>query len=416
MHIIQAPLFDFEAFIADKGTARLVMVLEAMPAEKLLLTLERERWTGRKGYWMRGMWAALIAGVLYQCRNTAEVVRLLKRDKKVRMVCGFNKGCLPGEHALGRFLKKLVRHADLVEECFTGLVGRLRQLLPGFGAKLVVDSTDIEAYSNGHEEKPSDPDARWGAKKASNKGCGAQSKKKGDKEDLYYWFGYKLHLLVDALYELPVSFIVTPANEADTTQMKPLLKKGVPDHAPMGLEALMGDKAYDSQDNYRWVFQEYGAAPIIPIREWPEAQLPDICNAKGTPTCSCGLAMVYWGRDGKYLKYRCPQAVGKGKCTSRSRCTASPYGYVLKLPIMQDPRRHPPVPRETKKWKRLYKLRTAIERVNSRVKGLLGLEHISVRGIAKVTIRASLSLLVMLAAAVAMAERHKWQEVRTLVG
>ena len=43
---------------------------------------------------------------------------------------------------------------------------------------------------------------------------------------MYYWFGYKLHLVIDALYELPVAFMLTPANESDTLQMKPLLKKG----------------------------------------------------------------------------------------------------------------------------------------------------------------------------------------------
>lgn len=64
LRIIQAPLFDFEAFIADKGNDRLVMVLEALPAEKLIATLERERWTGRKVYPIRGMWSAFIAGVV----------------------------------------------------------------------------------------------------------------------------------------------------------------------------------------------------------------------------------------------------------------------------------------------------------------------------------------------------------------
>lgn len=114
-------------------------------------------------------------------------------------------------------------------------------------------------------------------------------------------------------------------------------------------------------------------------------QLPDICNAKGTPTCSAGLEMVFWGRDGKYLKYRCPQVVGKAKCTASSPCTASSYGYVLKLPIDDDPRRHPPVPRETKKWARLYRLRTSIERVNSRLKEHFGLGRVTLRGMAKVS-------------------------------
>ena len=423
MHIIQPPLFDFEAFIADKNNGRLIVVLEALPAEKLVAALEHKRWTGRKGHSIRGMWAALIAGVLNQCQSLADVARLLKRDKGTRMVCGFSKDKIPNEDAFGRFLKKLVQHEELLEECFCGLVERLRQLLPNFGAKLAVDSTDIRAYSNGHRKSASDRDARWGVKgaghhggpRADTKAEAGKGEKKGKKRDLYWWFGYKLHLVVDAVYELPVSFVVTPANESDTKQMKPLLEKAVPDKPQTKLEAVIADKGYDSRENCRLVFAQYGAAPIIPIRERNDMQQPDICNGKGTPTCSCGLNMVFWGRDGNYLKYRCPEAAGKEKCQSRFRCTASAYGYVLKLPIMQDPRRYAPIPRETKKWGRLYKLRTAVERVNSRVKGLLGLDRITLRGIAKVTVRSLLSLLVMLAAAVGMAERHRLKELRSLV-
>lgn len=412
MHIIQAPLFDFEAFIREKSNDRLIMILEALPAEKLIATLERERWTGRKGHPIRGMWSALIAGVLAGCKTLADVPRLLKRDKEVRMICGFSKDRIPDEDAFGRFVRKLTDHEDMLEECFSSLVGQLRELLPGFGTKLAVDSTDIEAYANGHRKIPSDMDARWGAKGASHH---AGPRVEGRKQDTYYWFGYKLHLVVDGVYELPVSFSVTPANESDTKQMKALLEKAAPDNVKAKPEAVIADKGYDSRENCALAFGTYGAAPIIPIREREGEQLPDICNAKGTPTCSCGQDMVYWGRDGNYLKYRCPQVLGKGVCTARSPCTASAYGYVLKLSIKQDPRRHPPVPRETKKWKRLYKLRTAVERVNSRVKDLLGLSHITLRGIAKVTVRSSLSLLVMLAAAVGMAQRRRLKEIRILV-
>ena len=411
MYIIQAQLFDFEAFIAKKDNDRLAMVLEALPAEGLISALEKEHWTGRKGYSVRGMWSALIAGILRQAHSLADVVRLLGRDKDTRMVCGFSKDNIPSHDALGRFLKKLVGHADLLEKCFADLVKEARQVLPGFGAKLAVDSTDMKAYSNGHHQNPSDKDARWGAR-----GAGHHSGPAKDKQlDLYYWFGYKLHLVVDALYELPVSFKVTPANEADTTQMQALLKKAGADQAESRPEAVIADKGYDSKGNNEFVFGECQAAPIIPIREVEGMQMPDICNAKGTPLCSCGLEMAFWGRDGNYLKYRCPEAVGKGVCKSRFKCTSSPYGYVLKLPINDDPRRHPPVPRESKKWQRLYRLRTAIERVNSRVKELLGLGTITLRGIGKVTVRASLSLLVMLAAGVGMTRRHRLSELRVIV-
>lgn len=411
MHIIQSPLFDFEAFIAKKDNDRLAMVLEALPAEALICALEKEHWTGRKGYSVRGMWSALIAGVMKQAHSLADVVRLLERDKDARIVCGFSKGNVPSHDALGRFLKKLVRHADLLEKCFADLVQEARQLLPGFGTKLAVDSTDIKAYSNGHRQNPSDKDARWGAK-----GAGHHSRPAKDKQrELYYWFGYKLHLVVDALYELPVSFQLTPANESDCTQMEALLEKAGADKAETRAQAVIADKGYDSQNNNKFIFGKCQAAPIIPIREVQGMQMPDICNAKGTPLCTCGLEMSYWGRDGNYLKYRCPEVVGKEKCKSRFKCTPSPYGYVLKLPIKDDPRRHPPVPRESKKWQRLYRLRTSVERVNSRVKELLGLAAVTLRGKAKVTIRSMFSLLIMLAAAVGMARRHRLKELRVLV-
>ncbi len=290
MHIIQFPLFDFEAFIANKSNDRLVLVLEALPAENLITSLMRENWTGRKGYSTRGMWSTLLAGVLNQCNSLSQVVRLLKRDREVRLVYGFSQDDIPSEDALGRFLKKLVKHEDLVEKCFTSLVERLRELLPGFGDKLVVDSTEIKAYSNGHRKHPSDSDAHWGAKGASQHTPKEAAKRNG--RDLYWWFGYKLHLVVDALYELPVSFVVTPANESDTNQMKPLLNKAVPDKPKRKPKAIIADKGYDSKENCRLIFKDsprrfilkdYHAAPVIPMVERPTTQMPDICNAKGSP-------------------------------------------------------------------------------------------------------------------------------------
>jgi len=180
MHIIQSPLFDFEAFISQKENNRLIKVLEVLPSEKLLIALEQEHWTGRKGYSVRGMWAALMAGLLNQCHSLADIVRLLKRDKETRLVCGFSKDNMPAEDALGRFLKKLIKHVGLFDDFIQTLVDQLRELLPGFGAKLAVDSTDILAYSNGHREHPSDADARWGARKKSNSKIGEEKGKKKD--------------------------------------------------------------------------------------------------------------------------------------------------------------------------------------------------------------------------------------------
>ena len=37
------------------------------------------------------------------------------------------------------------------------------------------------------------------------------------KEEKFSWFGYKLHLIVDAIYELPIGYEVTKASRPDNT-------------------------------------------------------------------------------------------------------------------------------------------------------------------------------------------------------
>lgn len=97
----------------------------------------------------------------------------------------------------------MVEHQQLLEECFERLAERLRKLLPGFGQRLVADSTDIKAYSTGRGSSQSDPDARWGAKKTGHHNPGSEAggegeAKQGKTRELYYWFGYKLHLMSGA--------------------------------------------------------------------------------------------------------------------------------------------------------------------------------------------------------------------------
>lgn len=419
MYIIQPTLFNFDEYLKLDHSDRLVLVLDTLNAEKLLRILEEEHWVGRKGYSVRGMWSALIAGVVYRYPSIADLVRQLNMNPGLRFICGFPAvDDIPSEDAFGRFLSKLVENEAELEWCFQDLVKRFKEIAVDFGQKVVADSTDIQAYSNGYRKVKSDPDARWGAKRGKGGGGkdSEEAKEKGSKnKDLYYWFGYKIHLLIDAIYELPISFEITPANETDTKQLKTLLEKAKENLPEIEIENVIADAGYDSKDNCQTVFTEYEAIPVIPLNLGNEKSPPGICNSQGTALCRCGLEMVYWGRDGNYLKYRCPEAAGKSKCPSRYKCTPSAYGSVLKLPISQDYRRYSGLPRETKKWKRLYRLRTAVERVNSRLKEILIANELRVRGKAKVLVRTVLNLLVMMAVGVGMAEGKKLKQARCLL-
>ena len=74
-----------------------------------------------------------------------------------------------------------------------------------------------------------------------------------------------------------------------------------------------------------------------------------------------------------------------------------------------------PVPRDTKQFKRLYKGRTAVERVNERLKDRWGLDCVRRRGLKRVQVWSQLALLCMNAFALTMAQAGRLSEVRKTV-
>ncbi|MBI5501943.1 MAG: transposase, partial [Deltaproteobacteria bacterium] len=73
-----------------------------------------------------------------------------------------------------------------------------------------------------------------------------------------------------------------------------------------------------------------------------------------------------------------------------------------------------PIARPTSKWKKAYKRRTAIERVNSRIDQVLHFEHHTIRGQAKMETRVTLALIVMLAMALGRIRANQADLMRSL--
>jgi hypothetical protein len=57
---------------------------------------------------------------------------------------------------------------------------------------------------------------------------------------------------------------------------------------------------------------------------------------------------------------------------SKIRNAGKSYGMMVRVPRVIDPRRFPALPRATKKFERMYKGRTSVERVNARLKVFWG--------------------------------------------
>jgi hypothetical protein len=95
-------------------------------------------------------------------------------------------------------------------------------------------------------------------------------------------------------------------------------------------------------------------------------------NSDGLPVCPCGYDMKYAGYDKtRYrVKFRCPSATGTvPACPFFYDCCDTPreYGKTVYVKTTDDPRLHPPIPRNTELWNNIYNERTAAERVNTKI-------------------------------------------------
>ena len=456
MAIIHQPqLFSWNDVEACSDLHRLRMVLEALPDETLMQTLETERRGRRDDYPLRAVWNSLLAGLVFQHPSIESLRRELRRNAELRQVCGFDvfqgAEAVPPPWVYTRFLKKLLRHLDLVDAMFEALVEGLKQELSDLGTRFAVDSKALWSFGRRPSEKKRedrdgrrDTDADWGTKTY-----------KGVREDgtvwekVKRWFGYKVHLVVDADYELPLAYTVTRASAGDSPELPKLLQHLDETHPQMleRAKVLSGDSAYDSAAHHEELWETYHIKPVIDVRNcWneephqPRQLFPDrvdtmFYTAEGHVVCRCRdlpgpddapdpLAnyepMVYQGfeADRGCLKYRCPAAVRGVQCTQRDLCHQgrhSAHGRVVRVPLDYDRRLFTPLARDSKAWARQYKRRTSVERVNSRIDGSFGFERHTIRGLKKMRFRVGLALVVMLALALSAVRAGRHEHMRSLI-
>jgi hypothetical protein len=129
--------------------------------------------------------------------------------------------------------------------------------------------------------------------------------------------------------------------------------------------------------------EDRGCRPIIPLRATAAVKT----GAADSPTCEHGpwrFAGSDYGR--KAAKWRCPT----GECKPASRWIGAN-------------RLHPLIPRETLRWRKLYRGRASVEREFGRTKNEWSLLPLRVRGIERVQLHADLTILAKLSCALARA-------------
>jgi hypothetical protein len=433
--LLVAYLFKWQEIEAKSDLERLRLVLDHLPDEGLMKKLEAQRDKGRNDYPVRPVWNSVLAGIVYQHTSIESLRRELFRNGELREGCGFDphKGseAVPPAYVYTRFLKRLMGFKTEIYAMFDTLVDTLKALLPDLGESVAVDSKGVSSAGRPTKERAEDGrrdrDADWGKKTYRGK------REDGSLwEKVVKWFGYKIHLMVDTSYELPIGYRVTRASESDTKHLLPLVKEVKDKHPEIyrGMKKLTADKGYDSEENCRDLYDEHGIKPVIDIRRmWRDKETKSldaehvdniVYDEVGRVYCLCPKTMeqrqmAYGGfeEDRMVLKYVCPVKAYGLTCQGRSECEHAMKSERVGLEI--DRRIFTPVARSSYAWEREYRKRTAVERVNSRLDVSFGFERHFIRGQKKMEIRVGLALCVMLAMAVGRIKEQQKELMRSLV-
>lgn len=218
--VYQKSLFSWKD-VEDLGDLeRLYLVLENLPDEQLVCKLEKERGRGRNDYPVRAIWNSILAGIVFEHSSVESLIRELKRNAQLRELCGFDplKGwkAVPSSMAYTRFLVKLMDNQHLIEEMFNAVIASLQAILPDFGKDLSFDGKAIHSLAPGRKKGNCEPKEEKNDRRRENDADWGVKKYKGEDENgkawekVKYWFGFRLHLIVDANYELPVAYNSTP--------------------------------------------------------------------------------------------------------------------------------------------------------------------------------------------------------------
>ena len=220
------------------GYDYLASILDSVDVDELVSLLQERRRNGRPGFSQRAMWRAWMSRYLLGIKYAVELVKRLEQDERLREVCGFEDGDTPTETAISRFHCRLnePEYANLIEQVFNALTEEMREVVPILGYAVSVDSTAVESFSNPNRNLSKDPDnkvvsdpeARWGVKHSAR---AKETKKKGEEDGntedkKAFFFGYKVHTVADANYDIPLGIIITPGNASDMKILPEANRKG----------------------------------------------------------------------------------------------------------------------------------------------------------------------------------------------
>jgi len=322
---------------------------------------------GASGYDQHAMIKALIVLTKEGYKSTLQLIRELKAKPGFsKYVLGF-KNSIPDNSTFYRF----INHFDqslLLELCAqinkaTLNATRTKLDLLAIDAKPIVANTkdnNPKCFVHNLSDKTRPPqrneDSALGFLTSTND-------INGKAKTLFFW-GYRIHLIVDANTDTPLVWKIVKANRRENTVTEELYELLKIHYSGYFADTLiqLADKGYDYRNVYEGFYKKLSGFSII-SKNSRNSRPDKALAANGSPLCKAGLAMVFKGTwyDQKTrrqrCKFRCPNL--KLECEHKK----SDYGCTKYLQI-SDPINGEIAPFQPQ-YSKLYSKRQSVERVNA---------------------------------------------------
>jgi DDE family transposase/transposase-like protein DUF772 len=404
--------------------------LAAVPDQDLLAGLQAARGKGRDDYPVAVLWRVVLLTIALRHTTFNACLGELHRNPALCRLIGIgSEDEVPHDWNLSRFLDGLGAepHLAALRHVFDALARQLGVAVPDLGRHTAGDSTALAGRAKADPEAVA-AEVAQGLPQPSG-GKKEYTDEQGQVTKVYEWFGYKLHLLVDVKHEVALAYHVTDTKAGDNERVPALVEQAVANLPEGRVRTLAYDKAGDDI-KVHGALADHQIKPVIHNRaQWkedPERPLPGgrfplqlVHDEAGTVFCYDTVSdppvkhkMAYVGYEAGRgtVRYRRPARHEGWGCPSDGKCNGGlEWGLTARIPCELDLRRFPPIPRGTKEFERLYKGRTAVERVNARLKVFWGADDGNVRGARRFHAFVGAVMVVHLAFATLLAKAPRWE-------
>jgi Transposase DDE domain len=406
--------------------------LATVPDQDLLAGLRAARGHGRDDYPVERLWRVVLLPIALRHSSFNACLAELHRNPALCQLLDIRRADqIPNGWNVSRFLDVLGTepHLTALRGVFDHLARRLGLAVPDLGRHTAGDATALNARPKTDPKAVANETAQ-----GLPQPTGGRKEYKDDAgrvEKVIEWFGYKLHLLVDVRHEVALAYDITDTKAGDNERVEALVEQAQANLPPDRIQTLAYDKAADDEKVHE-LLHRHGIKPVIQNRTlWPkegdqEKVLPGgryplqlVYDEAGTVHCYDTVSnppvrhrMAYIGyeHDRACVKYRCPARHEGWDCPSDAKCNGTlSAGLSARIPCELDLRRFPPIPRATKEFERRYKGRTAVERVNARLKVFWGADDGNVTGARRFHGFVGAVLVVQLVFATLLARAPRWE-------